>query len=105
VDYKGRLRYIPRLIEPLGEAKTHRDIFTQLAKKMGKSLKKVTDAEVRRAAKAKAAIKPSPFVRRDDLNVLPEMILESVCTALLNSPRLMWLKEKEKVTLAKAPAV
>lgn len=99
MDYKGRMRYIPRLIEPAGKARLHRDIFMTLSKKMDKSIKKSTESEIKKACKVEPKIKANEFKKRADLNVLPEMILESVSTSLLNSQRLLWLKETEKVTV------
>jgi NADH dehydrogenase/NADH:ubiquinone oxidoreductase subunit G len=97
VDFKGRLRHIPRLIEPMGKAMSHREIFSRLAKAMGKPIKKGTEEEARALARTEGSRRVRPFARREELNVSPEMILQSVSISLLNSQRLLWLKETEKV--------
>jgi NADH dehydrogenase/NADH:ubiquinone oxidoreductase subunit G len=103
IDFKGRLRDMPRMIDPLGRAKLHRDIFKDVAKAMGKKLKAVKEADVKKAFKVKPVSKVRPFEKNDALNIPPENILESVSSSLLNSSRLLWLKELEKAcALAKA---
>lgn len=97
VDYKGRLKHIPRILEPAGKSKTHRDIFIGMAKAMGKQIEKPTEDDVRTATKHTPKPGFSPFERKTGLNVSPEMILESVSSSLLNSARLLWLKQTEKV--------
>ena len=97
VDYKGRLRYLSRLVEPAGKAKPHSEIIRELAKAMGKKFERVKEEDVRKTYK-KAAPKKKlmPFEKDKALDAAPEMILESVSASLLNSPRLFWLKETEK---------
>ena len=96
VDYKGRLRHIPRLIDPMGKSKMHRDVLQDVAKAMGKKLDKVTEKMTKDKFKLSPKASIMPFERKSELNVSPEMILESVSSALLNSSRLLWLKESEK---------
>jgi NADH dehydrogenase/NADH:ubiquinone oxidoreductase subunit G len=96
VDYMGRLKHLHGLIEPQGGSKSHREIFTQLAKAMGGSIKKPTGAEVKKAAKIK--VKPSlrPFEKKEGIDVAPEDIIESINASVINGSRLLWLKETEK---------
>jgi predicted molibdopterin-dependent oxidoreductase YjgC len=96
VDYMGRLKYLPQAIEPQGEAKSHREIFIQLARAMGGALNKPTESEIKKAAKTK--VKPSfrPFARKEGLDVSPSEMVESVNSSVLNGTRLLWLKETEK---------
>jgi NADH dehydrogenase/NADH:ubiquinone oxidoreductase subunit G len=95
VDYMGRLKYLPRAVEPQGEAKSHRDIFIGLAKAMGSALKRPTEAEVKRASKAKAKPSFRPFEKKA-FDVSPGELIESVNASVINGSRLLWLKETEK---------
>jgi NADH dehydrogenase/NADH:ubiquinone oxidoreductase subunit G len=96
VDYMGRLKYLPKIIEPQGESKSHRDIFISLAKVMGATLKRPAEAEVNKAVKAKARIVFRPFEKKEGLEVLSEEFIESINASVINGSRLLWLKETEK---------
>ncbi len=96
VDFKGRTKFIPIMVEATGNAKPHRDIFVKIAKALGKPLKKPTEAEIK--TKLKKAPKKAllPFTRREGLDVQPVLITDAVNESLLSSARLMWLKEAER---------
>ncbi len=96
IDYMGRLKYLPKVIEPQGESKSHKDIFIQLAKVMGFALKKPTEAEVKKAYNTKVKLSISPFIRKRDLDVTPQEMIESINASVINGSRLLWLKETEK---------
>jgi len=96
IDYMGRVKYLPKAVEPQGEAKSHTDIFIALAKAMGSVIKRPTEAEVTRAAKVKTKLAFSPFDREQGLEVAPEELIESVNASVINGSRLLWLKETEK---------
>jgi NADH dehydrogenase/NADH:ubiquinone oxidoreductase subunit G len=96
VDYKGRLRHISRLIEPMGKAMTHTDIFIKVAKALGTPIKGATEAEVKKALISEPEISVKPFKKINNLDIQPEMMHESVSSSLLSSSRLLWLKETEK---------
>ena len=100
IDYMGRIKYLPKAVEPQGEAKSHKDIFIALAKEMGSVIKRPTEAEVTRAAKAKTRLTFSPFDREQGLEVAPEELIESVNASVINGSRLLWLKETEKTVAA-----
>jgi NADH dehydrogenase/NADH:ubiquinone oxidoreductase subunit G len=100
VDYLGRLKYLPKVIEPQGQAKSHRDIFIQLAKKMGATIKRPTEAEVKKAVKVKAKQPLRPFVKKEGLDISPDEFIESVNASVINSSRLLWLKEAEQAVTA-----
>jgi predicted molibdopterin-dependent oxidoreductase YjgC len=100
VDYKSRLKHLPMLVEPAGKSKPIRDVFAQLAKEMGSSIKKPTEAEIKKKLKEEQKLTPKAFKKQAELDVKPEVILESVCTSLLNSGRLLWLVETEKVIVS-----
>ena len=100
IDYMGRIKHLPKAVEPQGEAKSHKDIFMALAKEMGSVIKRPTGAEVTRAAKAKTRLTFSPFDREQGLEVAPEELIESVNASVINGSRLLWLKETEKTVAA-----
>jgi NADH dehydrogenase/NADH:ubiquinone oxidoreductase subunit G len=95
-DYMGRLKYLPRVIEPQGEAKSHGDIFIMLAKLMGVTLKRPTEAEMNKAAKVKTKLSFTPFVRKEGFAISADDFIESVNASVINGSRLLWLKETEK---------
>ncbi|MDI6891026.1 MAG: molybdopterin-dependent oxidoreductase [Thermodesulfovibrionales bacterium] len=97
VDYLGRLKKVQRVIEPLGDAKTHREIFIELAKVLGSKLKEPTMTEIKKAIKPKK-VKPSlaPFKKQEGFDVDPQELIESLNTSILNGPRLLWLRETER---------
>ncbi|OGW40606.1 MAG: hypothetical protein A2Y97_05125 [Nitrospirae bacterium RBG_13_39_12] len=96
VDYMGRLKYLPKVIEPQGESKSHRDIFIHLAKIMGAALKRPTEAEVKKAAKVKTKLTVKPFDRKKVFDISADEFIESVNASVINGSRLLWLKESEK---------
>ena len=96
IDYMGRLKYLPKVIEPQGESKSHRDIFIHLAKIMGATLKRPTEAEVKKASEVKAKLLYKPFIKKEGLDITPKEIIESVNASVINGSRLLWLKETEK---------
>jgi NADH dehydrogenase/NADH:ubiquinone oxidoreductase subunit G len=100
IDYMGRIKHLPKAVEPQGEAKSHTDIFIALAKAMGSVIKRPTQAEVTRAAKVKTRLTFSPFDRDQGLEVAPEELIESVNASVINGSRLLWLKETEKTVAA-----
>jgi predicted molibdopterin-dependent oxidoreductase YjgC len=100
IDYMGRTKYLPKAVEPQGEAKSHTDIFISLAKEMGSVIKRPTGAEVTRAAKVKTKLAFGPFDREQGLDAAPEELIESVNASVINGSRLLWLKETEKTIAA-----
>ena len=96
VDYLGRLKKVQKAIEPPGETKTHMEIFASLAKALGSTMK-VTDTEIKKAAKVKKE-KPSivSYKKQEGLDIDPLMTIESLNYSIMNGSRLLWLKETEK---------
>ncbi len=92
VDYLGRLKEMEQVIEPRREAKSHRDIFIQLAKNMGKTLKKPAKSEIKKAA---STTLPLDVGRMDkqDIDINSKRLLETLNSSVLNTSRLLWLKE------------
>ena len=96
IDYMGRMKYLPRVIEPQGESKSHRDIFIHLSKIMGAQIKKPTEAEINKAAKVKTKLSFRPFVKKEGLDISPNELIESINASVINGSRLLWLKETEE---------
>ncbi|MBE0426415.1 MAG: molybdopterin-dependent oxidoreductase [Nitrospirae bacterium] len=95
-DFMGRMKYLPEVIEPQGESKSHRDIFILLAKIMGSTIKRPTEAEVKKASNIKVKLSPVPFVKKEGLDISPQEMIESINASVINGSRLLWLKETEK---------
>ena len=100
-DYLGRLKYLPKVIEPQGEAQAHKDIFIQLAKAMGGTIKNPTEAEVKKAAKVQAKVSLKPFEAKKGFDVSPGEIIESVNASVISGSRLTMLKEMAAATAKK----
>ncbi len=100
VDYLGRLRFLLKAIEPLGDAKEHGDIFIELSKKMNVDIKKPSESDIRKAATVKIETSVKPFVKREGFDVSPAEIIESINASVINGSRLIWLKEIEQTVVA-----
>ncbi len=93
VDYLGQLKTVEQAIEPRGESKTHRDIFVQLAKNMGATLKKPTFSEVKKAAGTEVILSVADMSRKEAFQETPESYLQALNAPVLETSRLLWLKE------------
>ena len=87
VDYMGRLKYLPKVIEPQAESKSHREIFIALAKVMGTKIKLPTEAEVNKAVRIKTKLSFSPFAKKEGPDISPGEFIESI-----NASRHQWIK-------------
>lgn len=96
VDYMGRLKYLPKVIEPQEESKSHREIFIALAKIMGTKIKLPTEAEVNKAFGIKTKLSFSPFIKKESPDISPAEFIESINASFINGSGLLWLKETEK---------
>ena len=93
VDYNGRLKYVAKAVEPAGDAKSHREIFVDIAKAMGADMKEAKGSETKKLAKVKVKPVFSPFERKEGLDVKVDEMIESVNASVINGSRLLWLKE------------
>jgi NADH dehydrogenase/NADH:ubiquinone oxidoreductase subunit G len=98
VDFKGRLRSVQRLVDTK-DAKTHSDIFRDVASAMGRKLEKAKADTIKKAAGKKVTAKAKPFKRSKGLDVQSDAV--PVCASLLSTPRMIWLKELEKAKVLK----
>ncbi|MBI5189025.1 MAG: molybdopterin-dependent oxidoreductase [Nitrospirae bacterium] len=98
VDYLGRIKYVHKAVEPAGEARSHREIFIEISKVMGKPLIKsgAKDTDIKKALKSKIKITSKPFKKKEWLDINPEEMIESINASVINGSRLLWLKETEE---------
>jgi NADH dehydrogenase/NADH:ubiquinone oxidoreductase subunit G len=96
VDYKGALKSFHAIIEPVGESKSHGDIFIDLSKLMGKAVKKPKTSEVKAALKGKPERVLREFMKKEALDINAEHLIGSLNESVLSSRRLLWLREAEK---------
>jgi len=62
---------------------------------MGATIKRPTEAEVKKAVKVKAKQPLRPFARKEGLEISPDAFIESINASVINGSRLLWLKEAE----------
>ncbi len=99
VDYMGRMKTVKAAIEPFAESKTTVDIIKALSKKMGLKVKPATSADVKKQIKGyKVEIKPSDFKARDDLTFNPADFIPQSLSTMVQSSRLLWLREVQAQT-------
>ena len=100
-DYLGRLKKVQKAIEPPEKAKSHREIFIKLAKAMGTQLKTPTETEIKKIMKVKkTAASMMPYKKQEGYDVNPADMIEALNFTVMNSSRLLWLKETEKAVPA-----
>jgi NADH dehydrogenase/NADH:ubiquinone oxidoreductase subunit G len=97
VDYQGRVKKVMKVVEPAGQAKSHREIFVSLAPAMGAAIKESKPADTKKLAEKKVKVAPSAFVRREGFDVDAEELLRLLNASVINGSRLLWLRESEKV--------
>jgi NADH dehydrogenase/NADH:ubiquinone oxidoreductase subunit G len=100
IDYLGRFKQVRQVVEPYGMSKNHRDIFISLAKIMGTPVKKLTEADVKKAMKVKTKLTFSPFARKEGFDLSQEEFIEAINASLLQGRRLSWLKEMAEAVAA-----
>ncbi|MDA8215968.1 MAG: molybdopterin-dependent oxidoreductase [Nitrospiraceae bacterium] len=93
VDYLGRLKHVCKAVEPAGEAKSHREIFVDIAKAMGAEIKEAKESETKKFAKVKVKTTVAPFARKEGFDVKVDEMIESINASVINGSRLLWLKE------------
>jgi len=96
VDYLGRLKYICKAVEPIGESRTDREIFIEISRALGKTIREPKKADIKRALKAKVKMIFRPFRKKEGFDIDSQQMIESLNASVINGPRLLWLKEIEK---------
>lgn len=76
IDYQGRLRYVKKAVEPIEKAKPHKEIFIELAKKMGVDIQSPDENEVTQHVKIKTESTVKPFEKRPGFDVDPAIMHE-----------------------------
>ena len=95
ISYLGKVKNISKAVDAPGSARQHKDILIELSKVTGKILKEST-AGIRSAFEAGSKPKFSPFEKNKGLDVDPSELVDSLNSSVINSSRLLWLKETEK---------
>ncbi|MEF9437387.1 MAG: molybdopterin-dependent oxidoreductase [Candidatus Mariimomonas ferrooxydans] len=95
INYLGKIKDLSMAVGPAGIAKQHKDIFIALSKIMGKPIKD-SESDGEAEIKAKAKTKFSPFEKKQGLDIDPAEFVDSLNLCVINSSRLLWLKETEK---------
>jgi hypothetical protein len=62
---------------------------------MGATIKRPTEAEVKKAFKVKAKQPLRPFTKKEGLEISPDEFIKSINASVINGSRLLWLKEAE----------
>ena len=101
IDYAGRIKHLNRAIDSHGKSKSHREIFREIAKKMGTTLKMPVESEIKKAADVKAKISAMPFEKTKHLHFEPDKFIETLNLTVINNSRLIWLKEAFEVKAEK----
>jgi predicted molibdopterin-dependent oxidoreductase YjgC len=87
---------VRKAVEPAGEAKSHREILSDIAMAMGTALTEARESETKRLSKIGTQKAFSPFIRKEGIDVNSGEIIESLNSSVINGSRLLWIKESEK---------
>jgi NADH dehydrogenase/NADH:ubiquinone oxidoreductase subunit G len=94
--YLGKDKDVKMIISPAGDSKQHKDIFIQLSKVLGSSIKQT--AKIKSAHEVSRP-QFSPFEKKKGLDSSPADIIDGVNTSVTNHSKLLWLKEAQKATV------
>ena len=95
VNYLGKIKKVNQAVAPSGDSKQHNDIFTALAKAMGKTLK-VKKVDIKKAIKTDVKANFSPFEKQQGFDIDSADFIESINQSVIKGSRLAWLSETEK---------
>ncbi len=98
VNYLGKIKKVNKAVAPAGDAKQHKDIFSDLAEAMGTTLK-TSKVDIKKALKTKAKAKIAPFQKQQGLDMNPADFTESINSSVIKGSRLAWLKEALKAAV------
>jgi NADH dehydrogenase/NADH:ubiquinone oxidoreductase subunit G len=99
VSYLGKIKKVVKAASPSGDAKQNKDIFADIAAAMKAKLP-ASKADVKKTLKGTKA-KAAPFAKVKGLDANPTDLNARINCSVVNSSRLLWLKETEKATAAK----
>lgn len=94
INYLGKIKELVKVIGPVGDAKQHKDIFIEISRAIGNPIKE-SAAEIKSAFEVSSKPKFNPFDKKKGLDVNPLEFKESIQQYVINSSRLLWLKETE----------
>ena len=98
INYLGKVKELSKVVDPPDEAKQHKDIIIELSKVIGKSLK-VSSSTIKSAFESGAKAKFSPFEKKKGFDINASEFIDAVNAPVINSSRLLWLKETEKTAV------
>ncbi len=98
INYLGKIKELVKVIEPAGDAKQHKDIFIEISRAIGNPIKE-SAVSIKAAFEVTAKPKFSTFEKKKGLDVNPLEFKESIQQYVINSSRLLWLKETEKAAV------
>ena len=98
INYLGKIKELVKVIEPVGDAKQHKDIFIEISREIGNPIKE-SAVSIKAAFEVTAKPKFSAFEKKKGLDVNPLEFKESIQQYVINSSRLLWLKETEKAAV------
>ena len=98
INYLGKIKELVKVIGPVGDAKQHKDIFIEISRAIGNPIKE-SAAEIKSAFEVSSKPKFNPFDKKKGLDVNPLEFKESIQQYVINSSRLLWLKETEKAAV------
>lgn len=100
VNYLGKVKKVVKAASPPGDSLQHKEIFAEVAKAMKAKLS-ASKVDIKKAMKSKAKARVSPFEKAKGLDVNPVDLNDKINRSVINSSRLLWLKETEKAIAAK----
>jgi NADH dehydrogenase/NADH:ubiquinone oxidoreductase subunit G len=95
INYLGKIKDVAKVINPVGSAKQHKDIFIELSKVIGKPIKE-SAAEIKAALEVNAKASFIPFEKKQGIDTSPAEIIESLNVNVINNSKLLWLKEAKE---------
>ncbi len=95
-NYLGKDKDVKKIIEPAGDSKQHKDIFIQLSKVLGTTIKESSKIK---SAHETSEPKFTPFEKKKGLDANPSDIMDGINASVINHSKLLWLKEAQKATV------
>lgn len=99
VDYLGNMVKMEAAVTAPAGVKTNKDILTGIAKALGKDAK-VSASDISKAASATKKAAAMPFAELKGLEANAEKITAGTCSSVLETTRMLWLKETPSEALA-----
>jgi NADH dehydrogenase/NADH:ubiquinone oxidoreductase subunit G len=91
IDYMGRVKYLPQVIEPFEQSKGHAQIFMELAGEMGSRIERPTEEDVKKATRERAKLSFGPFEKKEGVDISPKEFIGAINKSVISGSRLVWL--------------